>query len=33
MEMPKEVEKLFKINGIILLIVVILGIILQRVEL
>ena len=31
--MPKEVEKLYKINGIILLIVVILGIILQRVEL
>lgn len=33
MKMPKEVEKLYKINGIILLIVVILGIILQRVEL
>lgn len=33
MKMPKEVEKLFKINGIILLIVIILGIILQRVEL
>ncbi len=33
MKMPKDVEKLFKINGIILLIVIILGIILQRVEL
>lgn len=33
MKMPKDVKDLFKINGIILLIVVILGIILQRVEL
>lgn len=33
MKMPKDVKDLFKLNGIILLIVIILGIILQRVEL